>query len=264
MTLSATFRSLVHGRGEFADVSARLGVWRDCWSPAEVSFPASILGDKAVSRWIIQRSAMVDVRTFAELNLAVSAGIDPSLITVHCSGFDVDEIRRTAGLAVGRVVVGCEEHIDAITGRLDSRTHNVMLRIGAAALSGSTGPSAGRGFPGDSPAADLAAQRVITHRSLTLIGLHAEIGCAESEFVNSSAAIGCLMAELDHIRRRYGLLLTRLSLGTTRQYATDADLCHSCAIEITDSIDDACAVFRFPRPVVSVCGPRALSGQCAL
>lgn len=251
VTLSMSIRSLVRGRGEFAETNAHLGVWQDSWSPNQVAFPASLLGDKAVERWLTQHHAVVDVRRFAELNRALAAGIDPSLMTVHCSGFDVAQIWRMAGLGVGRVVVSSDEHIDAITGRLDSKVHNVILRIGEATPSGPTRPCAERGFARESSAADLAAERVFAHPSLKLIGLHGEIGCAEVDFVSGSAAVGCLMAQMDLIRRQSGVLLTALSLGTTRQYA-DETLNRRCATEIAESVDDACAIFRYPRPVVSV------------
>ena len=215
MTLSDSLRSMVRARRGYPHDSARptatrdIAQCREAMSPAEVSVPVSMLGDAGVAAWVREHRVTVEVRSVAELCEAVSAGIDPDLLTVHTDGFDVADVGGLASLGPGRVVIGCVEHIDAFGDGVQQGRRSVVLRMRASVN------SHGKGFDVDSRDADWAVERVLAYPRLDLIGVHCDVDSADHS-VTYSAAIGDLIAQMEHIRRRFGLLLTRLGLGGGR------------------------------------------------
>jgi diaminopimelate decarboxylase len=61
-----------------------------------------------------------------------------------------------------------------------------------------------------------------------------------------------MIAQMDHIRRRHNIVLTRLILGVgdTAPAAAGSVARRDLAEEIDESVDDACATLRFPRPAI--------------
>ncbi|WP_445168934.1 LysA protein [Mycolicibacterium sp. Dal123E01] len=204
---------------------------RASYAPAEVSFPAAALHDTRVARWLRDHKVAVDVRTVAELHSAISVGIHPVLMTVHAEQWDIGGLRRASAAGVGRVVLSRPEQITPLRA---NRTQNVLLRMTDAATTYS----------------DVVVDALIDCRSTTLIGLLCEIGTAD--FVGCPVAIGNMIAAMDHIRRRHNVVLTRLILGVGDASATAGSslVRRDLAEEIGESVDDACATMRFPRPAV--------------
>ncbi|BBY57520.1 type III PLP-dependent enzyme domain-containing protein [Mycolicibacterium sarraceniae] len=249
MTLSTSFRSIVRGRQlpqvDQAEIR-RLISYRDSCAPAEVSFPATVLHDAGVARWLRDQRFAIDVRTLPELYSAIAAGIHPVLMTVHVEQFDRQDIRRVGATGAARVVLSCSEHIASLGAEKAGRTQNVLLRMADAA----TGDR--QQFIFDSKEADGAVDAVMARRSAALIGLHCDVGTAVEDFISYPAAIGNMIAQMDHIRRRHGVVLTRLILGGGKAL-TDSDssaVRRDLAEEIDRAVDDACATLRFPRPVI--------------
>jgi diaminopimelate decarboxylase len=197
-----------------------------------VSFPAATLGDSRVARWLREHRLPVDVRTLAELHSAISVGIHPVLMTVHADQLDSGDIRRASAAGVGRVVLSRPEQILPLRTK---HTQNVLLRMTGAATNYS----------------DVAVDAVIGCRSTTLIGLLCELDTGDG-FVGCPAAIGNMIAQMDHIRRRHNIVLTRLILGVgdTAPAAAGSVARRDLAEEIDESVDDACATLRFPRPAI--------------
>ena len=236
MTLSMSFRSLVRGRqlpyADHPEIRRMIG-YRDSCAPAEVSFPAAALADTRVACWLRERRLAVDVRTLAELHSAIAVGIHPVLMTVHADQLDTVAICRASAIGVGRVVL---THPEQITSLRTKHTQNVLLRMT------DTTPNY----------SDAAVDAVIGCRSTTLIGLLCELGAVADDLVGCPAAIGNLIAQMDHIRRRHHVVLTRLILGVADAVpaAGSSVVRRDLAEEIDESIDDACATLRFPRPAV--------------
>lgn len=208
--------------------------YRDACAPADVSFPAAALRDARVARWLREQRMAVDVRTLAELHSAISVGIHPGLMTVHAEQLDGAHIRRARAAGVGRVVLSRPHHVAAFR---PGRTQNVLLRM--------TDPA-----PGNDSAA--AADAVIGCRSTRLIGLSGEIGAADDSLVSTPRLVSDMIAQMDDIRRRHRIVLTRLIVGVGDAVAAEACsvVCRDLAEMIGDSVDDACATMRFPRPVI--------------
>jgi diaminopimelate decarboxylase len=232
VTLSTSFRSLVRRsqlpQAQHPEIRRMIG-YRDSSAPVEVSFPASALGDTLVARWLREHRMAVDVRTLAELHSAISVGIHPVLMTVHADQLGTGDIRRASAAGVGRVVLSRPEQVTPLRAK---HTQNVLLRMADAATDYS----------------GLAVDAVIGCRSTTLIGLLCEIHTAD-DFVGCPVAIGNMIAQMDHIRRRHNIVLTRLVLGVGE--AADSSIVRrDLAEEIDESVDDACATLRFPRPAI--------------
>ena len=74
-----------------------------------------------------------------------------------------------------------------------------------------------------------------------------------------------MIAEMTLIRRHHGAVLTRLGLGGRRcvpsgDWAVELP---ELASEIDESLDDACATLRFPRPLVVLSTGLGIVGQQA-
>ncbi|KDE98845.1 hypothetical protein Y900_007750 [Mycolicibacterium aromaticivorans JS19b1 = JCM 16368] len=203
---------------------------RDACAPAEVSFPAGVLRDALVARWVREHSWAVDVRTVAELHSAISVGIHPVRMTVHADQLGSGGIRRASAAGVGGLVLSRREQIATLRA---SRTHHVLLRMTDATMRVSHN----------------AVDAVIGCRSTVLVGLLCEVGTAGG----CSAAVGDTLAEMARIRRRHNVVLTRLLVGlgdALPDAAGSSVVRRDLAEEIGESVDDACAALRFPRPAV--------------
>ena len=194
--------------------------YRESFAPAQVSFPATVLHDALVARWVRARRLTVDVRSVAELHSAISVGIHPVLMTVHADELDGGGLRRASAAGVGRVVLSRPEQTRALRA---NHIHHVLLRMPDAATDYS----------------DHTANAVLSCRSAALIGLLCEVGGAD----RCPATIGNMIAQMDQIRRRHNVVLTRLVLCVDGGVAAE---------EIEESIDDACATMRFPRPSIAM------------
>ncbi len=228
----------------------RLIGYRDSFAPAEVSFPASLLADVSVARWLRQHRQSIDVRTMPELHSAISVGIHPAFVTVHAERFTAADLGCLSRMGVGRVVVSCTEHIALLGAGSDGHTQQVLLRMTDVAATGNEH----RRFHFDSRDADFAVEAIVTRRSLKLIGLQCDVGTAVDDFVSYPAAIGNMIAQMEDIRREHGTVLTRLGLagGAIATSGDGSVVRQDLAEEIDESVDDACATLRFPRPVVVI------------
>ena len=100
---------------------------------------------------------------------------------------------------------------------------------------------------------------------LELIGLHCEIGSKERDFISYPAAIGQMIAEMAQIRQARDIVLTHLALGGGRAVPSGdwAVQLPELAIEIEQSLEDACTTLHFPRPMVALSTGLAILGQQA-
>ena len=82
--------------------------------------------------------------------------------------------------------------------------------------------------------------------------MHCDVGSEEHDFVSYPAAIGHMITEMTQIRRHHGVVLTRLGLGGGRAVPSGDWTIElpELASQIDESLDDACATLRYPRPLV--------------
>jgi diaminopimelate decarboxylase len=212
----------------------------------DAAIPAKALRDRAVARWARQQDVAVDVRTSEDLGIAVANGIKPARIVVQGDTLWDNELQCTANLGVGRVIVGTipqAEFLSACKGRV----HGVLVRMTDPAAPGRDGRF---GFPFGSDEADNAIGTVLGNTRLRLVGLHVRVGPDEHACISCPAAVGNMIAEMEHIRRRQGLVLTRIGLDCDIWLPDWGAELRELAGVIDDAVEDACTTMRFPRPGV--------------
>ena len=78
---------------------------------AHVYYAAKAFCSRAVLRWVTEEGLGVDVCTGGELAVALSAGVDPALITLHGNNKLPAEIEQAVAAGVGHIVVDSFEEI---------------------------------------------------------------------------------------------------------------------------------------------------------
>jgi diaminopimelate decarboxylase len=250
--ISATFLpASVVRRHSAAEPAAEQEAVRSCASTqrsmgmVELALPASALKDSAVARWARDHGVTVGVRTSRELGVALAAGILPMRMTVHAGGLNANELLFcTSSLGVGRVVVDSEYQIEQLASA-NGRKQRVLVGV--------TRRGEGVGFGFDTHEATEAYSAVLACPRLDLVGLYSEIGSDEHHFVSYPAAIADMLAEMAQIRRDHGVVLTRIGLGGHEfTFGDGQGHLAEVAAAVDETLDDACATLRFPRPVVTV------------
>ncbi len=95
-----------------ADVRSRAREYIDAFGQdAQVYYAAKAFCSRAVLRWVTEEGLGVDVCTGGELAVALSAGVDPALITLHGNNKLPAEIERAVAAGVGHIVVDSFEEI---------------------------------------------------------------------------------------------------------------------------------------------------------
>src|ERR1700735_5483600 len=121
--------ALVLGGVDVRDLAARCGTpvfacdEEDCRSrcrdfreafgdEAGVFYAAKAFCCRAVLRWVSEEGLGVDVCTGGELEVALQAGVDPSMITLHGSNKLTQELDRALAVGVGHIVVDSFDELD--------------------------------------------------------------------------------------------------------------------------------------------------------
>lgn len=215
-------------------VLRRCTQYRDGFKGTAVSFPAALLRFAVARDWIQRQRVAVDVTTGAELAQAVVAGTEPGRIVVH-SGDGVGELtRRAASVDAGRFVVRSSQHVSRLAAH--TRTRQQILI--------------------DATADDVSsmASDVLAHKELDLVGVHCRLGTGD---VVGALTLSRAIAEMSWIRRRYGVLVTQISLaGLDVGQHCERWVLRRVAGAISEVIDDACARHRFPRPALTLAPSR--------
>jgi diaminopimelate decarboxylase len=247
-------------RGEQSQIPPLAGplrrcvIYRSAFPMTEIALPALALRNYVVAKWVRDKSVAVDVRSSEDLEVSLAAGIHPARVTLHADGLSANEILFcTANLGVSRVVVNSIEQVDLISSVVPQRRQGVL--VGMTDVNAPAYGAAGE--------ADDVVGAIVDRSRLDLIGLHCEIGARDRDFISYPAAIGHMIAEMAHIRDDHDIVLTRLALGGGRAVPPGdwAVQLPKLATEIDESLDDACATLRFPRPRVALATGLAILGQ---
>lgn len=222
-------------------VLGRCAQYRDGFKGSAVSFPAALLRFATVRNWIRRHRVAVDVTTGPELARAVVAGIGPGRVVVHSRDGIGELTRRAVSVDSARFVVGSSRHVSRLAAHARTR-QRVLIDARAEDIGG-------------------VASDVLAHKELDLVGLHCRLAIGD---VVGGLQLSRAIGEMSWIRRRYGVLVTQISLA-------DLDVGERCERwvlrrvygAISEVIDDACARHRFPRPALTLAPSRGalLLGQ---
>ena len=210
---------------------------------ALVFYAAKAFCCRGVLRWVAEEGLGVDVCTGGELGVALAAGVDPGMITLHGSNKMMAELEQAVAVGVGRVVVDSFEEIarlafiteerDRMAGGDGPRTNRSALKEGDRAgrlprvlVRVTTGVEAHThefvatahddqkfGFSLASGAADEAVRRVLAAPSLDLAGLHSHIGSQIYDTAGFDVAAHRVLELAARIRDEHGAAIDELNLG---------------------------------------------------
>src|SRR5277367_2718204 len=205
-----------------ADVRSRAREYVDAFGgDAGVYYAAKAFCSRAVLRWVTEEGLGVDVCTGGELAVALSAGVDPALITLHGNNKLPAEIEQAVTSGVGHIVVDSFEEIARLAYHADiaGTRPRVLVRV-------TTGVEAHThefmatahddqkfGFSLSSGAADEAVRRVLASPGLDFAGLHSHIGSQIFDAAGFEVAAHRVIELAVRIRDEHGIEIAELDLG---------------------------------------------------
>ncbi len=186
-----------------------------------VAYAAKAFCSRAVLRWVTEEGLGVDVCTGGELAVALSAGIDPALITLHGNNKLPAEIEQAVAVGLGHIVVDSYEEIARlayyaeragtrprvlvrVTTGVEAHTHEFMA---------TAHDDQKFGFSLASGAADEAVRRVIALPSLDFAGLHSHIGSQIFDTAGFDVAARRVVELAARIQAEHGIAVPALDLG---------------------------------------------------
>jgi hypothetical protein len=205
----------------------RCAMYRKVFRGTAIGYPASAIRLAAIAGWIRRERVTVDVSSADQLDWAVIAGIHPSHIVMHA----VDDAVRLSALdvGVGRFIIDSAEQM-AMLRACATRPQAVLLDVTDACL--------------DRP--------LMVDRRVTFHGLHYRADGAD--ITGLAEVIFAMIAEMAGISRKFGGVLSRLSVGDVDLSDGDAEprALRRAAQTINEVTEEACIRFRYPRPALTL------------
>jgi diaminopimelate decarboxylase len=218
-----------------ADFRGRCRDFRQAFgADAGVFYAAAAFCCRGVLRWAAEEGLGVGVCTGGELEVALQAGVDPAMITLHGSNKLISELERALGAGAGRIVADSYEEIARLahlTGEIgapgSSRSADtgggwrpqILVRVasGVEAQAGefmaATHDDQKFGFSLFSGAADEAVRRVLAAPGLDLAGLHCHIGSQIHDSAGFEVAARRVLELAARIAAEHGVQMAELNLG---------------------------------------------------
>ncbi len=199
---------------------------------AGVFYAAKAFCSRAVLRWVAEEGLGVDVCTGGELEVALQAGVDPAMITLHGSNKLMGELDRAVAAGVGHIVVDSFEEIARLAHLTEEMSDAALAAPGGPGkrpdilVRVTTGVEAHThefvatahddqkfGFSLSSGAADEAARRVLAAPGLDLAGLHSHIGSQIYDTAGFEVAAHRAVGLAVRIRDEHEVDIRELNLG---------------------------------------------------
>jgi diaminopimelate decarboxylase len=203
----------------------RCAMYRKAFRGTAIGYPAAAIRLDAIAGWMRREGVTVDVASADELDWAVVAGIHPSHIVMH----GLDEAAGLIDFGVGRVIVESAEQM-AMLRPCATGARAVLVDVTDACL--------------DSP--------LIVDRRVKFHGLHYRADGAD--IAGLAEIISAMIAEMAGITRKWGGVLSRLSVGGVDLTDGEIDprILRRVAQTINEVTEEACIRFRYPRPALTL------------
>jgi diaminopimelate decarboxylase len=256
------------------DVRERCREYVNAFAPGggRVCYAAKAFCSRAVLRWVSEEGLGVDVCTGGELEVALSAGLDPAAITLHGNNKLASELRRAVETGVGHIVVDSFEEIARLAyhaGQAGKKA-SVLVRV-------TTGVEAHThefmatahddqkfGFSLTSGAADEAVRRVLAMPNLEFRGLHSHIGSQIFDTAGFEVAAHRVIELATRIYSEHNVAISELDLGggfgiayTTEDDPPDVK---SLAQSLRSIVAANCAAAGLPEPALTIEPGRGIVG----
>ncbi len=268
------------------DFRQRCGEFREAFGDgAGVFYAAKAFCCRGVLRWASEEGLGVDVCTGGELEVALQAGVDPAMITLHGSNKLSWELAHALRAGIGHIVVDSFEEIARLAYLTEPaqgapeatpaatpapRRQRVLVRV-------TTGVEAHThefvatahddqkfGFSLSSGAADEAVRRVLTCPTLELAGLHSHIGSQIFDTAGFDVAAHRVLELAVRIRDEHGIEIAELDLGGGLgiAYTTDDDPADIKVVaqNLSEILRSQCAAAELPVPRLTVEPGRSIAG----
>ena len=239
---------------------------------AEVIYASKAFSTMAMCRLIDEEGLGLDVVSGGELYTALQAGFPAARIYFHGNNKSLAELRQAIQAGVGRIVVDNFYELavlEDLAGELHRRV-DILLRLtpGIDAHTHEyirTGQIDSKfGFTLSNGAADQAVDLALSYEHVVLRGVHAHIGSQIFELESFRHEVAVMIEYMAQVRDRTGYLLEELNLGGGFGiYYADGDSpagIADYAQVVGDSLQEACHVYKYPRPKVIVEPGRSIVG----
>jgi len=255
------------------DVRDRCREYMDAFgAEAQVFYAAKAFCSRAVLRWVTEEGLGVDVCTGGELETALSAGVDPAMITLHGNNKLPAELARAVAAGIGHVVVDSYEEIARlayyaeqagarprvlvrVTTGVEAHTHEFMA---------TAHDDQKFGFSLASGAADEAVRRVLALPQFEFAGLHSHIGSQIFDTAGFEVAAHRVVELAARIQAEHGVVVSELDLGGGFGIAytpeDDPPEVKSLAAGLRAIVTAQCAAFGLPAPRLTVEPGRGIVG----
>ena len=255
------------------DVRERCREYMDAFgADAQVYYASKAFCSRAVLRWVTEEGLGVDVCTGGELETALSAGVDPAMITLHGNNKLPAELARAVAAGIGHVVVDSYEEIARlayyaeqagarprvlvrVTTGVEAHTHEFMA---------TAHDDQKFGFSLASGAADEAVRRVLALPQFEFAGLHSHIGSQIFDTAGFEVAAHRVVELAARIRAEHGVVVSELDLGGGFGIAytpeDDPPEVKSLAAGLRAIVTAQCGAFGLPVPRLTVEPGRGIVG----
>jgi diaminopimelate decarboxylase len=258
------------------DLRGRCRDFREAFGDgAAVYYAAKAFCCRRVLRWIAGEGLGVDVCTEGELAVALAAGVDPAMITVHGNNKLPRELERAVEVGVGHIVADSFEEIARlayltegpcagggrpkilvrVTTGVEAHTHEFVA---------TSHDDQKFGFSLSSGAADEAVRRVLAAPTLELAGLHSHIGSQIFDTAGFEVAAHRVLELAVRVRDEHGVTIDELDLGGGLgiAYLPDDDPADIKVVAqgLAGIVRSQCAAAGLPVPRLTVEPGRAIAG----
>jgi diaminopimelate decarboxylase len=255
------------------DVRERCREYMDAFgADARVYYASKAFCSRAVLRWVTEEGLGVDVCTGGELETALSAGVDPAMITLHGNNKLPAELARAVAAGIGHVVVDSYEEIARlayyaeqagvrprvlvrVTTGVEAHTHEFMA---------TAHDDQKFGFSLASGAADEAVRRVLALPQFEFAGLHSHIGSQIFDTAGFEVAAHRVVELAARILAEHGVVVSELDLGGGFGIAytpeDDPPEVKSLAAGLRAIVTAQCGAFGLPVPRLTIEPGRGIVG----
>ena len=250
---------------------------KDCYDGhGKVLFASKALSCKAIYRMMQEEGMGVDVVSGGELYTALSAGFPAEQIYFHGNNKTKEELIMALSAGVGRIVV---DHIyelellNELAGSQNKRAE-ILFRIkpGIDAHTHSfvqTGQIDSKfGVALETGEAEEIIKKALTLEHISVVGIHCHIGSQIFELEPFCLAAKKMLAFLNEINQKYGLLLSELNLGGgfgSKYVEGDTPIAYDQYIRaVSQVVREECKGYGIPCPMIIMEPGRSIVAEAGL